>query len=111
MLFMLHSNSVSVIWMLYFYEKDDIVLYFCPFDSQNGGDGTCYIQQLIDGNQNSARSKATAPRILISENTAVYLQVEKDIPTKLPHSQIKFGEYSQPLRFGFYPSVFRPPLS
>lgn len=111
MLFILYSNSISVVWMLYFYEKEDIILYFCPYDSQNGGDGTAYIQRMLDGDTAASRSKSTAPRVLISQESTVYLLVEPEIPIILPKSPILFGEYQHTLHLGYYPSVFRPPLS
>ena len=35
--------------MLYFYEKHDVILYYCPHDaSRTGGDGTSYVHRLLD---------------------------------------------------------------
>ncbi len=97
--------------MLYFYEKDDIILYFCPYDSQTGGNGTCYIQKILDGDSSSARSKTTTPRILISEENSSYLFEEETDSLVLPDSPMYFGENIQSIRSGFRPLVFRPPLS
>jgi len=96
--------------MLYYYEKEDIILYFCPYDSQNGGDGVCFIQKMMDENHNSSNAKTTAPRILISSNTTVYLPTSHKIPVVLPQSPTHAVDCEIPLQFGFYPSVFRPPL-
>lgn len=48
--FLLYSQSLLVMWCLYFLERHDIVLYFCPEDlgSSNPFAGARYVHELSD---------------------------------------------------------------
>ncbi len=62
--FLLYSQSLLVMWCLYFVEKHDIVLYFCPEElgSRNPFAGARYVHELCD----AQRGKGDGALVLLT---------------------------------------------
>lgn len=71
--FLLYSQSLLVMWCLYFVEKHDIVLYFCPEDigSANPFAGARFVHELSDAQH--GRAKGALMLLKIVERSIPYL--------------------------------------
>ena len=104
-LFVIYSSSISVVWMLYFYEKHDVILYYCPHDAQNGGDGTSYIHQLLDGTAQSHARTIVSP----ADNLPQILETIEIVFTAKV-SVLLFREVTPSPQLGFTATLLRPPM-
>ncbi|MBK9249414.1 MAG: hypothetical protein IPM69_15185 [Ignavibacteria bacterium] len=105
-LFMIYSSSISVVWMLYFYEKHDVILYYCPHDAQNGGDGTSYIHRLLDSTMQSHARTIISP----ADNLPQILEISTLVFTAKV-SVLIFREVTPSPQLGFTTELLRPPTT
>lgn len=91
--------------MLYFYEKHDVILYYCPYDAQTGGDGTSYIYQLLDGRKQSHARTIISP----ADNLPQILETIEIVFTAKV-SVLLFREVAPSPQLGFTATLLRPPM-
>ncbi len=92
--------------MLYFYEKHDVILYYCPYDSQTGGNGMSYIHKLLDGTRHSRERTIVSP----SENLPIILE-EFTIQYKPKIAVVFRKDFTADLQLGFSTELLRPPTA
>ncbi len=71
--FLLYSQSLLVMWCLYFVEKHDIVLYFCPEElgSCNPFAGARYVHELCDAQRGNGEGAMVL--LTIIERSVAYV--------------------------------------
>ncbi|GIV55073.1 MAG: hypothetical protein KatS3mg039_1591 [Candidatus Kapaibacterium sp.] len=71
--FLFYSQSLLVMWCLYFVEKHDIVLYFCPEElgSSNPFAGARYVHELSDAHR--GKGEGALVLLTIVERSLVYM--------------------------------------
>ncbi|RMF33228.1 MAG: hypothetical protein D6747_07360 [Chlorobiota bacterium] len=108
--FVIYSQSLVVMWCLYFVERHDIVLYFCPEElgSTNPFAGARYVHELSDAQHGKGEGALTLLQIV--ERAVVYLPS----PGSAYHAESKRSilpliEYCRGLSDGFPSTPFVPP--
>lgn len=92
--------------MLYFYEKHDVILYYCPHDAETGGDGTSYVHRLLDGTTQSHARTIISP----ADNLPQLLEKIEVVFTTNISVQMYRETTPSPLP-GFIATLFRPPTT
>lgn len=78
-IFLLYSQSLLVMWCLYFVEKHDIVLYFCPEDigSSNPFAGARFVHELSDAQHGAATGAFMLLKLV--ERASVFLHFSQTV--------------------------------
>lgn len=103
--FLLYSQSLLVMWCLYFVEKQDIVLYFCPDElgSTNPFAGARYVHEMSDAQRGQAEG-ALSLITIVERSVAYTLPLQQSsvsvqqfrAETPILHAPIPLDGYSSP---------------
>lgn len=108
--FLVYSQSMLVMWCLYFIEKHDIILYYCPEDADGRGDGSSYVHRLCDASKGEHEGARAMLKIIGTQKS--YDRTYTLTPTpELPPSFLCDEDDSPRLYSAYALSVFRPPRS
>jgi hypothetical protein len=108
--FLLYSQSLLVMWCLYFVEKHDIVLYFCPEElgSENPFAGARYVHELSDAH--TGKGHGALVLLTIVERSIVYLPTDPvPIPSSMPERLQRGCTTTEHPTLGYPQPPFIPP--
>ncbi|GIV55349.1 MAG: hypothetical protein KatS3mg040_0117 [Candidatus Kapaibacterium sp.] len=108
--FLLYSQSLLVMWCLYFVERHDIVLYFCPEElgSTNPFAGARYVHELSDAQH--GKGEGALMLLQIVERAVFYLpSLGSMYHTESKRSILPMLEYCCGPSDGFPTTPFVPP--
>ncbi|MCS7000820.1 MAG: hypothetical protein RML15_06260 [Bacteroidota bacterium] len=110
--FAIYSQSLLVMWCLYFLEQHDIVLYFCPEDlgSNHPFAGARFVHELSDAHKGKAQGALVLLKVV--ERTTAYVHATIDFDIRLSIWRLcGWVSSSGQILEGYPLSLFIPPRS
>jgi len=108
--FVVYAHGMAVIWCIYLYEKEDIVIHYCQHLDPTTCDGTQYVLSVLEGSSHKESSPlAPKPPATLQELRAVATnRVLNPTPNHSSRDALVWLVCAVPLR-GVAQSVFHPP--